>query len=153
MARKVAPVDVRLVAALTGGEINVAALCRDRNISRDTFYRWRARYRAEGLAGLQPRSSAPRSSPRRTSASIEDTVVELRKELDAAGLDAGAATIQWHLGRRGVTPVPSVATIWRILVRRGFVVAQPPKRPPAPPRRLQATAPNELWQADATKWA
>ena len=144
--------DVRLVAALTGGEINVAALCRDRNISRDTFYRWRARYRAEGLAGLQPRSSAPRSSPRRTSASIEDTVVELRKELDAAGLDAGAATIQWHLGRRGVTPVPSVATIWRILVRRGFVVAQPAKRPTASLRRFEAAAPNELWQADATKW-
>ncbi len=144
--------DVRLVAALTGGEINVAAFCREQDISRDTFYRWRARYRAEGLAGLEPRSSAPRCSPRRTSASVEDAVVELRKELDGAGLDAGAATIQWHLGRRGTKPVPSVATIWRILVRRGFVVPQPQKRPTASLRRFEAAVPNELWQADTTKW-
>jgi len=145
-------VDVRLVSAVTGGEVNVSAFCREHNISRDTFYRWRARYRDEGLAGLQPRSSAPKSSPRRTAASVEDTVVELRKELDAAGLDAGASTIQWHLGRRKIDPAPSAATIWRILVRRGFVVAQPQKRPAASLHRFEAAAPNQLWQADATKW-
>lgn len=152
MARKVAPVDVRLVAAVTGGEINVAAFCREQNISRDTFYRWKARYRAKGLAGLEPRSSAPRTSPRRTPASVEDAVVALRKELDAAGLDAGAASIQWNLGSRGTKPVPSTATIWRILVRRGFVTPAPHKRPKASLRRFEASAPNELWQADATKW-
>ena len=85
--------DVRLVAAVTAKEINVAAFCREQNISRDTFYRWRARFGAEGLAGLEPRSSAPKNSPRRTSAAVEDEVVALRKELDGAGLDAGAATI------------------------------------------------------------
>jgi transposase InsO family protein len=152
MARKVTPVDVRIVAAVTGGEINVAAFCRDRNISRDTFYRWRARYQDEGLAGLEPRSTAPKSSPRRTPASVEDAVVALRKELQEGGLDAGAATIQWHLGRRGTKPVPAEATIWRILVRRGFVVPQPHKRPKASFRRFEAAVPNELWQADATKW-
>lgn len=144
--------DVRVVAAVSGGEINVAAFCREQNISRDTFYRWRARYRAEGLAGLEPRSSAPKSSPRRTSASIEDEVVALRKELEEAGLDAGASTIQWKLGRRGSEPVPSTATIWRILVRRGFVVPQPQKRPTASLRRFEAAVPNQLWQADAAKW-
>jgi transposase InsO family protein len=141
-----------MVAAVTGGEINVAAFCREKNISRDTFYRWRARFGAEGLAGLEPRSSAPKSSPRRTSAAVEDAVVALRKELDGAGLDAGAATIHWHLGRRDTKPVPSVATIWRILRRRGFVVAQPHKRPTSSWHRFEAATPNELWQADATKW-
>jgi transposase InsO family protein len=141
-----------MVAAVTGGEINVAAFCRDRNISRDTFYRWRARYQDEGLTGLEPRSTAPKSSPRRTPAPVEDAVVALRKELQEGGLDAGAATIQWHLGRRGTKPVPAEATIWRILVRRGFVVPQPHKRPKASFRRFEAAVPNELWQADATKW-
>ncbi|HEX2185425.1 MAG TPA: IS481 family transposase [Chloroflexota bacterium] len=140
-----------MVAAVTGGEINVAAFCRDAGISRDTFYRWRARYRAEGLAGLEARSSAPKSSPRRTLPDVEDAVVALRKALEEAGFDAGAGTIQWHLGRRGPAAVPSVATIWRILVRRGFVVPQPRKRPTSSWRRFQAAAPNELWQADATK--
>jgi transposase InsO family protein len=79
-------------------------------------------------------------------------VVALRKELDEAGLDAGAGTIQWHLGRRGLPVVPSVATIWRILVRRGFVVPESRKRPKSSLRRFEAAAPNELWQTDATKW-
>jgi transposase InsO family protein len=152
MARKVAPVDVRLVAAVTGGEINVAAFCRDHDISRDTFYRWRNRYRDEGLAGLEPRSSAPATSPKRTAPAVEEAVVALRKELEGAGLDAGAGTIQWHLGRRGMDDVPSVATIWRILVRRGFVVPEARKRPKASWQRFEAAAPNELWQADATYW-
>jgi transposase InsO family protein len=152
MARKVAPMDVRLVAAVTGGEINVAAFCREHDVSRDTFYRWRKRYRDEGLAGLEPRSSTPKTSPARTSTEIEDAVVALRKELDDDGLDAGAATIQWHLGRRGAKPVPSAATIWRILDRRGFVSPEPRKRPTSSWQRFEAAAPNELWQADATKW-
>jgi transposase InsO family protein len=78
--------------------------------------------------------------------------VALRKELADAGLDAGAGTIQWHLGRQGVKAVPSVATVWRILVRRGFVVPEPRKRPARSWRRFEAGAPNELWQTDATKW-
>lgn len=144
--------DVRLVAAVTGGEINVAAFCREHGISRQTFYAWRRRYGEEGLAGLRPRPSTPTTSPRRTPAEREDAIVALRKQLAEAGLDAGPATIQWHLGRRGMRAVPSVATIWRILVRRGFVVPQPHKRPASSWRRFEASAPNELWQADATKW-
>jgi transposase InsO family protein len=153
MARKVAPVDVRLAAAVTGGEINVSAFCREHGISRDTFYRWRGRYRHEGLAGLEPRPSAPGSSPARTPVEVEDAVVALRKELEESGLDAGPSTIQWHLGRRGLGAVPSAATVWRVLVRRGFVVPEPRKRPKSSLRRFEAAAPNELWQADATKWA
>jgi transposase InsO family protein len=152
MAQKVAPVDVRLVAALDDPDLNVAEFCRQQRISRDTFYRWRDRFRTEGLDGLQPRSSAPKNSPSRTPELVEDRIVELRKELDEDGLDSGAATIQWHLRHEGVTPVPSEATIWRILCRRGFVVPAPRKRPKASWRRFEAAAPNELWQADATKW-
>lgn len=152
MARRVAPVDVRLAAAVTGGKINVSEFCREQGISRDTFYRWRNRYRDEGLAGLEVRSSAPKTSPNRTSSEVEDDVVALRKELEEAGLDAGAGSIQWHLGRRGAERIPSVATIWRILDRRGFVVPEPRKRPKSSWRRFEAAAPNELWQADATKW-
>src|SRR5436309_6218555 len=107
MARKVAPVDVRLAAAVTGEKINVAAFCRDHGISRDTFYRWRKRFAEEGLAGLEPRSSAPNTSPARTSTQVEDAVVALRKQLDGKGLDHGPSTIQWHLGRRGMRAVPS----------------------------------------------
>ena len=45
-----------------------------------------------------------------------------------------------------------MATIWRVLSRRGFVVAQPQKRPKSSWRRFQAELPNECWQADTTHW-
>lgn len=145
--------DVRLRIAVTSPEkVNVAALCREVGISRPSFYKWKQRWLEEGLAGLEPRSRAPLTSPTRVSEEIEDQIIELRKELDAAGLDAGPATIHWHLCRRHLRAVPSEATVWRVLVRRGFVVPEPHKRPKSSWQRFEANAPNELWQADAIDW-
>src|SRR4051812_11561669 len=152
MARGVASMDVRLRIAVASDELNVSAFCRQQGISRETFYVWRRRYRAEGLAGLEPRSRAPKTSPRRTTGEVEDVVVAIRKELDELGVDAGPATIQWHLARRGWPAVPSQASIWRVLARRGFIQAQPRKRPRSSWHRFEASAPNELWQADVCDW-
>jgi transposase InsO family protein len=143
--------DVRLRIALTSGGVCVAAFCREFGISRQTFYVWRRRYERDGLAGLEARSRAPHRSPQRIAGDVEEAIIGLRKELVEMGLDAGPATIQWHLARRGVA-VPSEATIWRTLVRRGFVTPSPRKRPKGSFRRFEATAPNELWQADCTDW-
>jgi transposase InsO family protein len=81
-------------------------------------------------------------------------VIAWRKRLEDAGLDHGATTIQWHLGRdeRFTAKVPSAATVHRILVRRGFVTAQPQKRPKSSWHRFEASAPNEWWQIDSTEW-
>ena len=146
--------DRRVVAAVTGPleDVNVAGLCRSLGISRQTLYKWRARYEAEGLGGLAERSRRPRSSPRRLAPMIEDAIVEMRKRLDEEGLDAGAATIRWHLGRGGTVKPPSEATIWRVLVRRGFVTPQPQKRPAKSWHRFEADWPNECWQADHCDW-
>ncbi len=78
-------------------------------------------------------------------------VLELRQELMAAGYDAGALTIAHHLVGR-VDRVPSRATIWRILSRRGLIVPEPHKRPRSSFKRFEAELPNEMWQADATHW-
>jgi transposase InsO family protein len=77
--------------------------------------------------------------------------VELRKQLGEHGLDAGAHTIAYHLEKRHGT-APSVATIWRILSRRGFVTPQPQKRPKSSFVRFEADLPIERWQADITHW-
>ncbi|HEY5859567.1 MAG TPA: IS481 family transposase [Actinomycetota bacterium] len=144
--------DVRLRIAVASDGVNVAAFCREHGLSRETFYVWRRRYLAEGLEGLEPRSRAPETSPQRIGLELEEAIVALRKELDDRGVDAGAGTIQWHLGRQGRRAVPSEATIWRLLVRRGFVVREPRKRPRSSWRRFAADAPNELWQADCIDW-
>ncbi len=78
-------------------------------------------------------------------------IVALRTELVARGLDAGPATIAWHLGREGV-PVPSTSTIRRILHAAGLVVPEPHKRPRSSWIRFEAAAPNEVWQSDFTHW-
>src|SRR5918994_7453479 len=152
MAREVTPMDVRLRIAVASEEVNVAAFCREHGLSRETFYVWRRRYQAEGLAGLEPHSRAPEHSPQRIGAEMEEAIVVLRKELNELGVDAGAGTIQWHLGRQGRRAVPSEATIWRVLSRRGFIVPEPRKRPKNSWRRFAASAPNELWQADCIDW-
>jgi transposase InsO family protein len=130
-----------------------AEVSRDYGVSPRWVYELCRRYDAEGEASLEPRSRRPRASPGRTPVEIEDEIVEIRKDLADQGLDAGAHTIAVHLARRhGDVGVPSVATIWRILVRRGFVSPQPQKRPRSSFIRFQAEMPNERWQADITHW-
>lgn len=103
-----------------------AEVSRDYGVSPRWVYELCRRFDTEGEAGLAPRSRRPRTSPQRTLEAVEEQIIQLRKELSDQGLDAGAHTIAFHLSRRhpaGV--VPSVATIWRILSRRGFVTPSP----------------------------
>ncbi len=135
---------------------SVAEVAAEHGISRSWLYELVARYRAGGEEALTARSRRPRSSPTRVPTAMEDEIVALRKALAEDGLDAGAHTIHYHLlcrHRRRRKSVPSVATIWRVLSRRGFVVPQPHKRPRSSWKRFQAELPNECWQADTTHWA
>ncbi len=135
---------------------SVKEVCEAHDVSRSWLYELIARYRELGDDGLRPRSKRPRSSPTRISSAVEEEIVALRKELTDLGVDAGAHTIHYHLERRHrrrKRPVPSVATIWRVLVRRGFVTPEPQKRPKSSWRRFCAELPNECWQADTTHWA
>jgi transposase len=125
---------------------SVKEVCEAHDISRSWLYELIARYRELGDEGLKPQSRRPRSSPTRVAPATEDEIVALRKELTDLGVDAGAHTIHYHLQRRHRRrrrPLPSVATIWRVLSRRGFVMPQPRKRPKSSWRRFQAELPNE----------
>jgi transposase InsO family protein len=128
-------------------------VARDYEVSRWWVQQLVRRYQAEGNAAFTARSRRPHTSPHAITAQLEDKIVRLRKTLDKAGFDAGAATIAEHLARDPAVPrVPATSTIWRILTRRGFVVAQPQKRPRCSWKRFCADQPNELWQADVTHW-
>lgn len=75
-----------------------------------------------------------------------------RKQLIEEGLDAGAVSVHDRLHAQNTTAVPSEATIYRILVRRGQITPQPAKRPKATVRRFQRDRPNQCWQGDDTHY-
>jgi transposase InsO family protein len=141
---------VVITAVLVEGR-SKSEVARDYGVSRQWVQILVARFLTEGEAAFEPRSRRPRTNPRRTADDVEDAIVALRKELAEAGHDAGAETIAWHLRKRAGS-APSVATIWRVLSRRGFVTAQPHKRPRSSWQRFEADLPNECWQADITHW-
>jgi len=131
---------------------SVAELARVHGVHRSWLYKLLGRYRAQGEAGLAPRSRRPHRSPTALQSEVIEEIVRLRAALLAQGLDAGALTIQWHLERR-LGRAPSVSSIVRVLRRRGLVVPQPHKRPRSSFIRFAAALPNQLWQTDATHWA
>lgn len=152
MAQKVTAMDIRMAAALAGQIDNVAQFCRDNQISRETFYKYRRRFRDGGIEGLHELSRRPRTSPGQTPVEVEDLILLRRKQLIENGRDHGAQSIVWALQRDGIA-APSVSTVWHILTRRGAITPQPQKRPKSATKRFCFDRPNECWQSDWTEWA
>lgn len=69
---------IEILMAPNRHDLTVTEVCQRYGISRETFYLQRRRYRADGLAGLEPRSRRPKTSPRQTPEQVEDQVVALR---------------------------------------------------------------------------
>lgn len=120
-------------------------------VSRQWIYQLLARYKAGGLQALEPISRRPHSNPRALSNELRQEIIILRRELLLQGLDAGAASISWHLLQSNQRS-PALSTIWRILKAEGLVTPQPKKRPKAYITRFEAVQPNETWQSDFTHW-
>jgi transposase InsO family protein len=139
-----------VITAVLAGQ-SQSQVARTYGVSQGWISRLMCRYCAEGEAAFQPRSRAPSSNPGATPPRTVELVLRLRKQLDEAGLDAGADTINWHLAHHHATTL-SRATINRILVRAGAVTPQPHKRPKSSYLRFEADQPNETWQSDFTHY-
>jgi len=131
---------VRFVVRASEPEGNLSALCREFGISRPTGYVWLKRWQAEKTAGLEEKSRRPQNSPGKTSAAVEQQIVELRRQRP----DWGARKLRPLLAERGIE-LP-VITLHRALLRHGLVRAE--DRHEAAVQRFQRAAPNELWQMD-----
>ena len=141
----------RLVISAVLAGTSQSEVARTYGVSQGWISRLMARYRDEGETAFELRSRAPKSHPRLTADVTVQLVLRLRKQLDEAGLDAGADTIGWHLRHHHDT-VLSRATINRILIRHGTVTPDPSKRPKSSYIRFQAEQPNETWQSDFTHY-
>jgi transposase InsO family protein len=133
-----------LLEAKRSGE-SVAQVCRRHGISRDTYYRYRRRYLAEGLDGLEDRSRKPLRSPAQIDPDLEVEICRLRKDHPRWG----ARRIRAELARSGADP-PSVSTVHQALWRNHLVANQPPRRPKAL-KRFEREISNDLWQIDASQ--
>lgn len=140
-----------IIQSIVQAGLSPAQAAERYSVSRRWVYELLRRYRTGGDEALNAMSRRPRSNPRTTPEEVAERVRQLRKALREQGLDAGAATIAWHLEREKFTP-PSLTTIHRILRQGGLVTDQPHKRPRSSWRRFEAAQPNETWQSDFTHW-
>jgi len=130
---------------------NVAALCREYGISRQTGHKWIRRYRAQGYLGLVEQSRRPSSTPLATGEEIVVSILELKDRHPSYG----PKKISLVLARKLGPIAPSRTTIARVLRRLGKVKKRRPVvrvwsvdgRP-----HVEMKAPNDLWTIDFKGW-
>lgn len=129
------------------GKYPVSDLCAQYGISRKTGYKWIDRFMNEGPDGVFERSHAPRASPHRTPAEVEQTIVELRQRHPSWG----AKKLIWNLERRHPElELPGRSTVCEILKRNDLVQAKRRPRAVGHPGRpsVAVDKPNDSWSVD-----
>ena len=61
-------------------EANVNEVCNRYAVSRKTLYKWKKRYEAEGVKGLENRSRKPNAINRKVTTSIEQLILQHRSQ-------------------------------------------------------------------------
>jgi len=116
-----------------------ATVAEQLGISRATAYKWVRRYRADGLPGLEDRSSRPHRSPRRSSDEVTSTILRAR-----ARRRYGPARLAPLTGHPR-------STIYGILRRAGLNRLRDTDRVTATPVRYVACHPGALVHQDHKK--
>ena len=129
-----------LVERVNERGVPVARAAREAGVSRQTAYKWLARFEAEGVAGLQDRSCRPHRIPTRTPRRLVERMGRLRRRRKPAweiALELGVpvSTVSKHLKAVGL------GRIWRL------------EENEAPPQRYEHRAPGDLFHIDAKKLA
>ena len=113
-------------------------------VSRQAVHLWLQRYREGGLEALGEQSHRPKVSPNQISAVVEARVLELRRHHPSWG----QAHIHHQLMREGVTPLPSLSSIYRALRRSGLIEEKARRKKIPTYKRWERGQPMELWQMD-----
>jgi len=120
----------------------ITAAAESMNVSRQTASKWWNRFCEHGLAGLEDRSSRPRSCPHQTPARVERRIVALRQSRKL-----GPARLA------GIVGVPA-STVHRVLVRHGVNRLRWMDRPTGRViRRIETSRCGELVHIDVKKLA
>jgi transposase InsO family protein len=132
---------------LSAQEESVTELCEDFGVSRKTAYKWWARYRQYGRAGLTERSHAPAVVPWAITEAQAEAIIGLRRAHPSWGPKKLRASLS-HRAPGQSWPAPS--TMGELLRREHL--SQPRKRRrsarPSPRPLRTALSPNDLWCTD-----
>jgi transposase InsO family protein len=129
-----------LIARVIGQGRPVAHVVKELGCSRATGYKWLARWRAEGDAGLVDRPSIAHRLPHKTAAAVEAQICTLRAER--------------KLGPARIAPLLGMAasTVHAVLTRHGLHRLAWLDRPTGEPiRRYERDRPGELVHVDVKK--
>ena len=91
--------------------VDAAKLCPH---SKRSLERWVAAYREHGEAGLEPKSTEPKTQPNETPIRIKERVIEIRKQTKKCSLK-----IHWQMEREGIKI--NERTVGKILKKEGLV--------------------------------
>ena len=139
---------LRFVRAFCSGAYTTSELCRLAGVSRPTGYLWVERYLEEGEAGLRDRSHAPHECPHRTSQTLREALLELRRRHPSWGPRKLLALARRE---RPEESWPGRSTLAEWLSREGLVKrGRRDGRLPRGPGQSARTPsePNVLWTID-----
>lgn len=128
---------------------NISYLCRRYGISRSTGYKWINRFKKEGYSGLEDKSRKPHHQPDQVDPSIEQYIVNLRKQYpEWGGKKLHKLLIKDQaIGKYQFDYVPCIRTIGNI-IRRNGLIKQKRTQQSWKYKRFEYAYPNELWQMD-----
>ncbi len=111
----------RAVERYLQGE-QISAIAKLLGHTRPWVYKWIERYEASStpLEWYAERTRVPHSNARQLPRAVVEAVKLARLHLYNQGLFCGAQAISWELEELGVSPLPSLRTINRVLSREGL---------------------------------
>ncbi len=126
------------------------SICSSLGRSRPWLYKWVRRHSDHDDAWFRSSSKRPVNTANRTPTEIEEIVKLVRLNLYNQNLFCGAQAILWELEDLGVSPLPSLRTINRILERNDLTHRRTGKYEPkgTPYPKLPSLLPNQTHQMD-----
>lgn len=104
---------MRWVLPIINKEIKLKDVAKVCPHSKRSLERWVAAYRKHGEAGLEPKSTRPKSNPRETPIIIKERIIELRKETKLC-----AKKLKWKLEKEEI--VVHKNTVHKIIKAEGL---------------------------------
>jgi transposase InsO family protein len=107
-------VRLKLVVLDLAQHLGVTKACREFNVPRSSFYRWKQKYEKEGRSGLYRARPIAYRHPRRTPPEVVEKILTIRAEYQF-----GALRIMYYLDRYHAIKI-SESTVSRVLKAHGL---------------------------------